>query len=162
MDSGKYYLSGVGPPLPVSRWTLEQFIARAEGSADGSLARRVGTRRIGYRGEGEFFRQELKTHDNQRGFDIVQVLHDAGAPSPDVLTLKEYLESGAQYAVTNRDVANNYGLNGEQDRTYPYKATKYRVFYHSLDTNATLLKEFGPSETVQGPVLRIYRFQEPE
>jgi 4-amino-4-deoxy-L-arabinose transferase-like glycosyltransferase len=162
MDSGKYYLSGIGPPLPLSRWTLEEFIARAEGSTDGPLARRVGTRRIGYTGEGEFFRQELKTHDGQTGFDIVQILHDAGAPRPDVLTLKEYVESGTQYAVVNRDVASSYSLSSEQNRTYPYKASKYRVFYRSLETTATLLKEFDPSETVQGPVLRIYRLQETE
>jgi hypothetical protein len=162
MDSGKYYLSTFGPPLPLSRRTLEQFIARAEENTDGPLARRIGTRRVGYPGEVEFFRQELKTHDDQRGFDIVQILHDEGAPRPDVLTLKEYLESGTQYAVVNGNVASSYALNSEQDRIYPYKATKYRVFYQSLETNATLLKEFGPSETVQGPVLRIYRLQESE
>src|SRR5262249_2219279 len=42
MDSGKYYLSAMGPPLRLSRRTLERFIARAQPVKGGSLAQRDG------------------------------------------------------------------------------------------------------------------------
>ena len=40
MDSGKYYSENFGPPLPLSRWTLEQFIHRGRAANSGNIARR--------------------------------------------------------------------------------------------------------------------------
>ena len=157
MDSGKYYLSGLGPPLRLSRWTLEQLIARAESLDTESLARRDGTRRVGYSGEAEYFRQQLQALDDQPGYDIVQVLHDIGSPRADVLTLDEYLAMGVQYAIVNNRVQEGYLPGSEEAMRYPDKATRYRDFYQALESHATLLKEFNPSDETVGPSLRIYK-----
>ena len=95
MDSGKYYLSVYGPPLRMSRWTLEEFIARSKSPNKGTLARREGTRRVGYSGEEEYFRRQLQALGDDGGYDIFQILHDPGATNPDVLTLQEYVGNGS-------------------------------------------------------------------
>jgi len=155
MDSGKYYLSAAGPPLRVTRWTVEQFIARAESMKGESLAQRDGTRRIGYSGEAQYFRYQLQATDAQGGYDVVQILHDEGSVRPDVLTMEEYLAMGVKYAVVSKRAA--YAPSSEIARHWPEKAEKYWDFYESLRTRATLLHEFIPSSTVPGPIIRIYR-----
>ena len=157
MDSGKYYLSAMGPPLRVSRWTVEQFIARAESPKGGVSSQRDGTRRIGYSGEAEYFRYQLRATDAQTGYDVFQILHDEGSPRPDVLTMGEYLSIGVEYAVVNTGIYALYTPSGEIARRWPAKAEKYRNFYDSLQTRAILLQEFGPTSTIAGPILRVYR-----
>ena len=157
MDSGKYYLSVFGPPLRPSRWTLEQFIYRAEVLSGENLARRDGTRRVGYSGEAEYFRQQLQTLDDQPGYDIIQILHDVGSPRADVLTLDEYLAMGVEYAIVSGRARNDYVPGSETAVRYPDKAARYRDFYQALEVHATLLKEFSPSGEVAGPTLRIYK-----
>jgi hypothetical protein len=156
MDSGKYYLGAFGPPLRLSRWTLEQFIGRAR-PAKSNLARVEGTRRVGYSGEAEYFRRQLETLSGRPGYDVIQVLHDPGSNAADVLTLEEYLRMGAQYAVTSSFARKAYGVGGAEAASHKQKAVQYRELYEALDARATLLKEFRPSESVQGPTLRIYK-----
>ena len=156
MDSGKYYWSVFGPPLCPSQWTLEQFIARAESLSGTSLDRRAGSRRVGYSGEVEYFQQQLQTLDAQPRYDIIQILHDAGSPRTDVLTVDEYLFMGAKYAIVNSDVWTEYILGSETAVRHPDKAQKYWGFYQALEARATLLKEFSPSAKIVGPTLRIY------
>jgi 4-amino-4-deoxy-L-arabinose transferase-like glycosyltransferase len=157
MDSGKYYLSTMGPPLRLSKWTIDQFVARAEGGDQHSLAHRDGSRRAGYAREAEYFRQQLLTTDDRPGYDIVQILHDPGSPRADVLTLAEYQSMGVKYAVVNGGAWAEYASGGEMATRWPDKAQKYRNFYESLRTRATLLHEFSPSSTMAGPILRVYR-----
>ena len=76
-----------------------------------------------------------------------------------MLTIEEYIAQGVQYAIVSDLVSNNYIVGGEQATRYPKKAAKYREFYHALETSAVLIKEFKPSETIQGPTLRIYGLQ---
>jgi hypothetical protein len=156
MDSGKYYLGAFGPPLPLSRWTLEYFIARGK-PPGGSLARMEGTRRIGYSGESEYFRRQLATLDGRPGYDVIQILHDPGSNVADVLTLEEYVKMGAQYAVTSSFARRSYGIGGAEAVSHERKAAQYRELYQALDARAILLKEFRPSESVQGPTLRVYQ-----
>src|SRR5262249_31114472 len=91
MDSGKYYLEVYGPPLPLSRWSLEQFINRGKVPTLENIARREGTRRIAYSGESAYFRYQLDVLRDRAGYDIVQVLHDIGSTKSDVLTLNQYV-----------------------------------------------------------------------
>lgn len=161
MDSGKYYLSVYGPPLQLSRWTLGQFVARTESLSRKSLAHRDGTRRIGYSGEAEYFRQQLRTLDAQPGYDVVQILHDVGSPRADVLTLDEYLSMGVTYAIVSSSAWEQYTPSGETAVRYPDKAAKYRNFYQALEARATLFKEFSPSDKMGGPILRIYKLSIP-
>jgi 4-amino-4-deoxy-L-arabinose transferase-like glycosyltransferase len=156
MDSGKYYLSTYGPPLRPSRWTLEQLIARAESLSGTSLARREGTRRVGWFGEAEYFRQQLQTLDAQPGYDVIQILHDEASPRADVLTLDEYVSMGVQYAIVTSYVWEQYIPGRETAVRHPDKAGKYRNFYQALQARSTLLKEFSPSDKMAGPPLRIY------
>jgi len=156
-DSGKYYLSTVGPPLRLSRWTLEQLAARAESVDKHSLTHRDGSRRSGYAREGEYFRQQLRTMDDRAGYDIIQILHDPGSPTADVLTLGEYQSMGVKYAIVNLGAWADYAPGGQTATRWPDKAQKYRNFYESLRTRATFLHEFSPSSTVEGPILRVYQ-----
>lgn len=157
MDSGRYYLSHFGPPLRLSRWTLEQFIIRGESLSGEFLARRDGTRRVGYSGEGEYFKQQLRTLGDQSGYDIVQILHDPGSEKADVLNLDEYILMGVRYAIISSIGWKNYFQGSEIDVRYPVKAAKYRNFYKALEDHTTLLKVFSPSDKIAGPTLRIYR-----
>jgi 4-amino-4-deoxy-L-arabinose transferase-like glycosyltransferase len=161
MDSGKYYLSAYGPPLRPSRWTLEQFITRAESFSGTSLARREGTRRVGWSGEAEYFRQQLQTLDAQPGYDVIQILHDEGSPRADVLALDEYVSMGVKYAIVNSSVWKGYTTGSETAVWHPDKAAKYWNFYQALEARATLLKEFSPSDKTAGPHLRIYELPIP-
>jgi hypothetical protein len=157
MDSGKHHLSAYGPPLRPSQWSLEQFIARAESLSGTSLARRAGTRRVGYSGEAEYFRKQLQTVDALPRYDIIQILHDEGSPKADVLTLDEYLSMGVKYAIVSSYARRvEYVLGNETAVRHPDKAAKYRNFYQALEARATLLKEFSPSDKMVGPTLRIY------
>lgn len=153
MDSGKYYLSGFGPPLRLSRWTLERLIDRAENSAGKSLPRIDGSRINSYSGESEYFRQYLQALGDGPGYDIVQILHDPGSQRADVLTLHEYVSMVVQYAIVSSKGWKGYPMGSR----HPHKAAKYRDFYQALESRATLLKEFKPSEKIAGPTLRIYR-----
>jgi hypothetical protein len=159
MDSGKYYLGIYGPPLPLSRWTLEQLIARGDPTTRLVLASRDGTRRTGYSREATYFREQLRTLDDQPGYDVIQILHDSGSQRPNVRDLEEYLGLGVQYVITSSYVTGNYSLNSETARLHPEMAAKYRNFYEALDKRGTLIKEFGPSEKIAGPNLRIYKLQ---
>jgi hypothetical protein len=156
MDSGKYYLSAFGPPLLPSQWTLEQFIARAESLSGTSLARREGSRRVGYSREAEYFRQQLQALDAKPRYGIIQILHDAGSPRATVLTMDEYLAIGAKYAIVSSDAWTGYIPGSETAVRHPDKAQKYRNFYQTLEARAILLKEFSPSAKMVGPTLRIY------
>jgi hypothetical protein len=156
MDSGKYYLGAYGPPLYLSRWTLEQFIARAESLNGESLNLREGTRRVGYSGEAEYFRQQIPTLADSPGYDIIQILHDVGSLRADVLTLDEYVSMGIKYAIVSSYAWNEYVPGSEAAVRYPDKAGKYRNFYQALEARATLLKEFSPCDQIVGPTLRIY------
>jgi hypothetical protein len=159
MDSGKYYLSVYGPPLRMSRWTLEGFIARSKSPAEGTLARREGTRRVGYSGEAEYFRKQLQTLGDEPAYDIVQILHDPGSTKTDVLTMQEYIAMGVQYAIVSSKAQESYTPDSEQAAKHPDKAAKYRDFYQSLASHATLLKDFNPSADIAGPGLQIYKLQ---
>jgi dolichyl-phosphate-mannose-protein mannosyltransferase len=159
MDSGKFYLGALGPPLRLSRWTLEQFIARGESLNGKVLASRDGTRRTGYSGEAEYFRYHLRTLDSQPGYDVIQILHDSGSSRPEVLDLEEYIPLGVEYVITSSYARGNYSLNGETTRLHPQVAAKYRNFYEALDERATLLIQFSPSADTAGPTLRIYKLQ---
>ncbi len=155
MDSGKYYLGVYGPPLRLSRWTLEQFIARAT-PTDSELFRRTGSRRIGYAGEKEFFRRQLNSLNAQITYDVIQVLHDPGTKEAGVLSLDEYKAIGTKYAIVSSKASETYSPDGEEAINYPDKASKYRDFYQALEDRATLIKEFSPGVGLQGPTIRIY------
>ena len=159
MDAGKYYLGIYGPPLPLSRWTLEQFIARGESLNGKALASRDGTRRTGYSGEAAYFRYQLQTLDSQPGYDVIQILHDSGSSKPGVLDLEEYIPMGVEYVITSSYARDNYSLNGEPARLHPDMAAQYRNFYQALEERGTLIKEFRPSAEIAGPNLRIYKLQ---
>jgi len=159
MDSGKYYLGKYGPPLRLSRWTLEQFIARGESLEGTVLASRDGSRRTAYSGEAQYFRYQLETLDGQPGYDVIQILHDPASSRPEVLDLQEYILMGAQYVITSSYARNNYSINGETAELHPEMAARYRNFYQALDERATLLKQFSPSADTAGPTLRIYKLQ---
>lgn len=156
MDSGKYYLGAFGPPLPLSRWTLEYFIGRGKPPSS-NLARMEGTRRIGYSGEREYFRRQLATLNGRPGYDVIQILHDPGSNVADALTLEQYVKMGAQYAVTSSFARRAYVVGGAEAASHKQKAARYRELYQTLDARAPLLKEFRPSESVQGPTLRVYK-----
>jgi len=156
MDSGKYYLGAFGPPLRLSRWTLEHFIERARPPGI-ELSRIEGTRRVGFSGEAEYFRRQLETLNGRPGYDVIQVLHDLGSDVADVLTLEEYIGMGAQYAVASSFARQTYDVDGVETASHKQKAARYRELYQALDARATLLKEFRPSQSVQGPTLRIYK-----
>jgi len=159
MDSGKYYLGIYGPPLRLSRWTVEQFIARGESLNVKALASRDGTRRTGYSGEAAYFRYQLQTLDSQPGYNVIQILHDSGSSKPEVLDLEEYIPMGVEYVITSSYARGNYSVNGETARLHPQMAGRYRDFYQELDERATLLKQFSPSADTAGPTLRIYKLQ---
>jgi hypothetical protein len=161
MDSGKYYLGAFGPPLVLSQWTLKQFIARAESLSEQSLRRFDGTRRVGHSGEAEYFRHQLRTLDDQPGYDVIQILHDVGVRRADVLTLEEYLSMGVKYAIVSNYASEQYIPGSEIAIRNPDKSEKYRSFYQTLEARATLLKEFRPSDKITGPTLRIYELPIP-
>lgn len=154
MDSGKYYSGQFGPPIRYSKWTLEQFIARAEAVDEKSLPRSEGSRFTSYTGEAEYFRQYLKAMDsNEPSYDVVQILHDEASQRANVLTLDEYISMGVQYAVVSSKGWSYYSA----DSRYPHKSAKYSDFYQALESRATLFKEFKSSEKIVGPILRIYK-----
>jgi hypothetical protein len=159
MDSGKYYLERYGPPLPLSRWTLEQLIERGEASTSGNIAKREGTRRIAYSGESAYFQYQLNVLGDRAGYDIVQILHDIGSTKSNVLMLNEYVDQGVQYAIINSYARDSYLRGSDEDLTHPEKAAKYRNFYECLGEQGTLLKEFNPSEKTVGPTLLIYKIR---
>jgi hypothetical protein len=159
MDSGKYYLGSFGPPLQLSRWTLERLIARGKFSADANLATREGTRRVGYSGESEFFRQQLAAIKDLPGYNVIQILHDNGSNHADVLSISEYQAAGIHYAITSSYGWQLYAPDGEDSHRYPSKAARYRDFYQSLARDAILLQEFAPSNGRYGPTLRVYKLQ---
>ena len=154
MDSGKYYLSVCGPPLSMSRWTLEQLIARGAESESSSSVGRDGTRRVSYAGESTYFREQLRLNGDHRGYDIIQILHDLGSPRADVRSVDEYRALGVQYAVVSSFGWDQYFL--KQGAAQP-KSARYRDFYQALPANATLLKELTPTPQLVGPTLRIYK-----
>ena len=154
MDSGKYYLSACGPPLLMSRWTLEQLIARGDGSSGSTSAARDGTRRVSYSGESTYFREQLRVVGDLPGYDIIQILHDPGSPRADVRSFDEYRALGVQYAVISSFGWEQYFSNHDAAEQ---KAKRYRDFYEALPAHATLLKELRPSAELTGPTLRIYR-----
>jgi hypothetical protein len=145
MDSGKYYLGVFGPPLNLSRWTLEQLINRGEASNSGNLARRDGTRRIAYSGEATYFHYQLNAVGDQPGYDIFQVLHEIDSVKIDALAPNRYVEERVQYAIVSSAAAGSH--------------SKYKDFYETLLERGTLIKEFRPSEKVSGPTLHIYRLR---
>jgi 4-amino-4-deoxy-L-arabinose transferase-like glycosyltransferase len=145
MDSGKYYLGAFGPPLTLSRWTLEQLIHRGRGANSRNIARRVGTRRVAYAGEAAYFQYQLDLLGDRPGYDIVQILHDIGSPKIEWPTLDYYTKQGVQYAIVS-----SYAL----DNNYESKD-----LYEAFRRQATLIKEFRPSEKIGGPALFIYRLR---
>jgi hypothetical protein len=145
MDSGKYYLEAFGPPLALSRWTLEQFIQRGRSTNSGDIARRDGTRRVAYSGEATYFQYQLDLLGDQPGYDIVQILHDVGAPKTEWPRLDHYINQGVQYAIVS-----SYAVNGFSDSMDLYEALRRR---------AVLIKEFRPSEKINGPTLLIYKLR---
>jgi hypothetical protein len=146
MDSGKYYFSMAGPPLTPSRWTLERLIKRGRAATKSSeLAKRDGTRRVAFLGEDAYFQYQLNVLDDRPGYDIFQILHELVSNQVDALTLPEYLDQGVQYAIIDSDAAGGY-LAGNN-------------IYESLRARGTLLKEFRPSEKINGPTLAIYQLQ---
>src|SRR5262249_24433208 len=147
------------PPLRLSRWTVEQFIARGESAAGKVLTPRDGTRSTGYFGEAAYFRYQLRTLDNQPGYDVIQILHDPGSSRPAVLDLEEYIPMGVEYVITSSYGRDGYSLKGETAKLHPRVAAKYNNFYHALDERGTLLKQFSPAADTVGPTLRIYRIQ---
>jgi hypothetical protein len=156
MDSGKYYLDSFGPPLRLSRWSVEQQIQRAT-PLDGELmARRDGSRRMGYAGEAEYFRQQLRTMTHASGYDVVRILHDVGSPSADVLLFDEYVEQGIDFAILSSYGSNQYVPGSETALRHPSKAAKYRKLYAAIEGHARLLREFKPSAEINGPILRIF------
>lgn len=157
MDSGKYYLEAYGPPLPLSRRTLRELAARGAASAAGKLAGREGTRRIGYSGESAYFEYALNALGERQGYDVVQVLHDPGSATSDVLTLKQYVNEGVQYAIVSSYARDAYLPDTAEAARHPEKAARYRTFYDCLEERALLLKEFKPSNQTVGPALKIYR-----
>ena len=159
MDSGKYYLEVYGPPLPLSRWTLEQLINRGNVSTSENVARRGGTRRIAYSGESAYFQFQLNVLGDRAGYDIVQILHDIGSTNGNVLTLNQYVDQGVQYAIVNSDARDGYLARSDEDARHPEKAARYRNFYECLGQQGTLLKEFNPSEKTVGPTLLIYKIR---
>ena len=66
---------------------------------------------------------------------------------------------GVQYAIVSSKAMDSYAPNGEQAVKHPDKATKYRDFYQSLANQATLLKDFSPSDQIAGPGLQIDELQ---
>jgi hypothetical protein len=157
MDSGKYYLGDFGPSLTLSQWSLEQFISRGEAASDKNLAQRIGTRRAGYSGEAEYFRQQLKITDSHTGYDIVQILHDGGSDLADVLSYEEYLKEDVKYAIISSYGWTKYTPGSEDDLLHPEKSATYRHFYQNLQHHADLLKEFSPGSQTVGPGILIYR-----
>jgi hypothetical protein len=145
MDSGKYYLGQFGPPLTLSRWTLEQFIYRGRSTNSGNIARREGTRRVAYAGEAAYFQYQLDLVGDRPGYDIVQLLHDVGAPKTEWPSLDHYINQGVQYAIVS-----SYAVNGYFDS---------KDFYEALRRQAVLIKEFRPSEKTNGPTLLIYKLR---
>jgi hypothetical protein len=156
MDGGKYYLDAFGPPLRLSRWSVQQQIAKAEPLSGKMLARRDGSRRVGYAGEAEYFRQQFRTMNDDAGYDVVRILHDVGSPSADVLVLDEYLVQGIRYAILSSYGWGQYDPGSETSVRYPEKAAKYRKLYAAIQASGRLLREFKPSEKIGGPILRIY------
>jgi hypothetical protein len=159
MDSGKYYLGAFGPPLRLSRWTLEQLIDRGQSLNGKVLASRDGTRRSGYSGEVTYFREQLRTLDGRLGYDIIQILHDLGSPKSNVLSLDDYRAMGVDYVITSSYARNSYAVHNEVAALYPDKAARYRDFYQALDERAILLTQFIPSADTPGPNLRVYKLQ---
>jgi len=144
MDSGKYYLEAFGPPLTLSRWTLEQFIHRGRAANSGNIARLDGTRRVAYSGEAAYFQYQLDVLVDRPGYDIVQILHDPGSPRTEWPSLDHYVKQGVQYAIVS-----SYALNGYDSKD----------LYEALRRQASLVKEFRPSEKIRGPALFIYRLR---
>jgi hypothetical protein len=161
MDGGKYYLESHNAPIPVSAETIRASLDRIEHRPGAPLDSRIGTRRLGYAGEAEYFRQMLKAVGERPGYDVVRITHDAGSDDADVRTLDEYVEHGASYAVVSSVGWEHYRPGGEEAVRHPEKAARYTSLYASLQEHATLLKEFAPSGTVAGPTLRIYRLPSP-
>jgi hypothetical protein len=156
MDSGKYYLSTYGPPLRMSRWTLEQLIARGDSLEGQNLARRDGNRRVGYSGECSYFREQLRLLDDQPGYDVIQILHDPASPVANVLSLEDYVSTGTQYAIVSSLAWRGYVNNNSVSGDFLEKAAKYRDFYRALELRGLLLKEFVPGTQSSGPILRVY------
>ena len=102
---------------------------------------------MAYSGEATYFQLQLNALGNQPGYDIVRILHDVGSAKIDVLSLKQYAEQGVQYAIVS-----SYASETN---------SKYKDFYESLREQATLIKEFRPSQKTTGPTLRIYQLRQP-
>jgi hypothetical protein len=145
MDSGKYYLEAFGPPLALSRWTLEEFIQRGRSRNSGNIARREGTRRVAYSGESTYFQYRLDLLGDRPGYDVFQLLHDVGAPKTEWPSLDHYINQGVQYAIVS-----SYAVNRFSD---------YIDLYEALRRKAVLIKEFRPSGKINGPTLFIYKLR---
>jgi hypothetical protein len=144
MNSGKYYLSAYGPPVTLSRWTLEQLINRGSASSSSpALSKRDGTRRVAFPGESAFFQYQLSVLGKRPGYDIYQILDDIASAQIHWLSLQQYLDQGVQYAIISSAASESY--------------FKHKDFYESVSARGILIKHFRPSEKIGGPELLIYR-----
>lgn len=141
LDSGKYYVSSMGPPLQDSRENLRRKYLSSLSIDDGA-AERKGTRwRTQYHRESEFYAYRLDATSGIT-YNLVPIMHDLALGKTRMQSLDYYREQGVQYVVTSS-----------------YARWAYRSeFFGALDTQATLIKDFvGNPVDRPGPTLKIYK-----
>ena len=158
MYSGKYYLGALSPPLKLNREAVQRLIDRGRGLAWENLAKRDGTRRVGYPGEAAYFAEQLKTLADGEGYDVIQIIYGTSSADRKILTYEDYLQLGVQYVITSsyateqdRQLAESAGSSSEAPDRFR------RELSESLRAKGILLSSFEPEAGTYGPAISIYK-----
>ncbi len=154
LDSGKYYVSAMGPTLQDSEGNLRQ---KYQASTQSGLVKGwIGGRPAGLAHETEFYRY-LVAATSGITYDLVRILHDDTLPTVEIRPLTYYKDQGVQYVVVS---SIGYSRYYSSRHGFPGKAAAYRAFYESLDKEAVLIKVFKGNPTDRpGPKIKIYKLQ---
>ncbi len=153
IDSGKYYVSSLSPPISDSRENLEKKYLDSLQVKPEETKEWLDGRRANHPYASEFYRYSLAATVGIT-YDLTRILNDDFSSSIDIHPLRYYREQGIQYVIVSWA---SYSSYLSPDYPFPEKAAAYRAFYDSLDREAILLKEFPSLPNRPGPTIKIYK-----
>jgi 4-amino-4-deoxy-L-arabinose transferase-like glycosyltransferase len=143
LDSGKYYVSTVGPPIQDRPENLRKKYTASLVAGSSSIAERSGSRfRSTYYHESEYRRYQMETVSGPT-YDLVPIVHDEMGRTQ-MKPIEYYKAQGIQYVIFSSSAKWLYAPG----------------FHEALDSKATLIKQFKSNLTDRpGPTLKIYRLE---
>ena len=156
LDSGHYWASTLNVPMQDSVENIRKLYNQTLQAPSLEEQPRAEDMHVRLSMEAEYYKLQLEVlpTSNMPTYDLTRITHHINFAEVLIHPLDTYVEQGVEYAIVS-----SWGHSRYYDPEYPHpeKAAAYRAFYESLDTQATLLKEFPASAARPGPTIKIYK-----